>query len=100
MYLPGLPGSDTATVAADYVSGSGCQVGIEITDTSDPRGGQPGDIGIDVTLPDTWNGNYMAEGNGVYRSRRASSPSPPTSGSVPGMRSRRTTAATPTQRTR
>jgi Tannase and feruloyl esterase len=65
-YLPGLPGSDTATVTANYVSGSGCQVGIEITDTSDPRGGQPGEIGIDVTLPDTWNGNYMAEGNGVY----------------------------------
>jgi Tannase and feruloyl esterase len=64
--LPGLPGSDTATVGADEVAGSGCQVTIEITDTSDPRGGQPGDIGIDVTLPDTWNGNYMAEGNGVY----------------------------------
>jgi Tannase and feruloyl esterase len=64
--LPDLPGSDTATVSAAYVAGSGCQVGIEITDTSDPRGGQPGDIGIDVTLPDSWNGNYMAEGNGVY----------------------------------
>ena len=66
LVLPGLPGSDTATVTANYVSGSGCQVGIEVTDTSDPRGGQPGNIGIDVTLPDTWNGNYMAEGNGVY----------------------------------
>jgi Tannase and feruloyl esterase len=66
MYLPNLPGSDTATVTANEVAGSGCQVGIEITDTSDPRGGQPGNIGIDVTLPDTWNGNYMAEGNGVY----------------------------------
>jgi len=66
LYLPGLPGSDTATVTASYVSGSGCQVAIEITDTSDPRGGQPGNIGIDVTLPDAWNGNYMAEGNGVY----------------------------------
>jgi Tannase and feruloyl esterase len=64
--LPGLPGFDTATVSADYVAGSGCQVGIEITDTSDPRGGQPGDIGIDLTLPDSWNGDYMAEGNGVY----------------------------------
>ena len=64
--LPDLPGSDTATVTANYVTGSGCQVGIEITDTSDPRGGQPGDIGIDLTLPDSWNGNYMAEGNGVY----------------------------------
>jgi feruloyl esterase len=64
--LTGLPGSDTATVTASYVSGSGCQVGIEITDTSDPRGGQPGEIGIDVTLPDSWNGNYMAEGGGVY----------------------------------
>jgi feruloyl esterase len=64
--LPGLPGSDTATVSANEVAGSGCQVGIEITDTSDPRGGQPGDIGIDLTLPDTWNGSYMAEGNGVY----------------------------------
>jgi Tannase and feruloyl esterase len=41
-------------------------VGIEITDTSDPRGGQPGMIGIDLTLPDSWNGNYMAEGGGVY----------------------------------
>jgi Tannase and feruloyl esterase len=66
MSLPGLPGHDTATVTAAYVTGSGCQVGIEITDTSDPRGGQPGDIGIDLTLPDNWNGNYMAEGNGVY----------------------------------
>jgi Tannase and feruloyl esterase len=64
--LPGLPGADTATVTANYVAGSGCQVSIEITDTSDPRGGQPGNIGIDVTLPDSWNGNYMAEGNGVY----------------------------------
>ena len=64
--LPGLPGSDTATVSANEVSGSGCQVAIEITDTSDPRGGQPGDIGIDLTLPDSWNRNYMAEGNGVY----------------------------------
>jgi len=64
--LPGLPRSDTATVNANYVSGSGCQAGIEITDTSDPRGGQPGMIGIDLTLPDSWNGNYMAEGNGVY----------------------------------
>ena len=43
--LPDLPGSDTATVTANEVSGSGCQVAIEITDTSDPRGGQPGDIG-------------------------------------------------------
>jgi Tannase and feruloyl esterase len=66
LYLSGLPGSDTATVSANEVAGSGCQVAIEITDTSDPRGGQPGDIGIDLTLPDTWNGNYMAEGNGVY----------------------------------
>jgi len=66
MPLPGLPGSDTATVSATEVAGSGCQVSIEITDTSDPRGGQPGMIGVDVTLPDTWNGNYMAEGNGVY----------------------------------
>ncbi len=64
--LPGLPGSDTATITANTVAGSGCQVAIEITDTSDPRGGQPGDIGIDLTLPDSWNGNYMAEGNGVY----------------------------------
>jgi len=64
--LPDLPGHDTATVTASYVTGSGCQVGIEITDTSDPRGGQPGDIGIDLTLPDNWNGSYMAEGNGVY----------------------------------
>jgi len=64
--LPGLPGSDTATVTANEVAGSGCQVAIEITDTSDPRGGQPGDIGMDLTLPASWNGNYMAEGNGVY----------------------------------
>jgi hypothetical protein len=64
--LPGLPGSDTATVTANEVAGSGCQVAIEITDTSDPRGGQPGMIGIDLTLPDSWNGNYMAEGGGVY----------------------------------
>ena len=64
--LPGLPGPDTATVSATEVAGSGCQVAIEITDTSDPRGGQPGSIGIDLTLPDSWNGNYMAEGNGVY----------------------------------
>jgi feruloyl esterase len=64
--LPGLPGSDTATVNATEVAGSGCQVAIEITDTSDPRGGQPGMIGIDLTLPDSWNGNYMAEGGGVY----------------------------------
>jgi hypothetical protein len=63
--LPDLPGSDTATVTANYVAESGCQVGIEITDTSDPRGGQPGMIGIDLTLPDSWNGTYMAEGNGV-----------------------------------
>ena len=66
MSLPGLPGSDTATVTANEVAGSGCQVAIEITDTSDPRGGQPGMIGIDLTLPDSWNGNYMAEGGGVY----------------------------------
>jgi hypothetical protein len=45
--LPGLPGSDTATVNANEVAGRGCQVAIEITDTSDPRGGQPGMIGID-----------------------------------------------------
>jgi hypothetical protein len=63
---PGLPGHDTATVTAAEVTGSGCQVGIEITDTFDPRGGQPGAIGIDITLPDMWNGDYMAEGNGVY----------------------------------
>jgi Tannase and feruloyl esterase len=69
--LPDLPGSDTATVSANEVAGSGCQVAIEITDTSDPRGGQPGMIGIDLTLPDTWNGNYMAEGNGVYCSPAA-----------------------------
>ena len=66
LFLPDLPGHDTATVAASEVAGSGCQVAIEITDTSDPRGGQPGMIGIDLTLPDSWNGNYMAEGNGVY----------------------------------
>jgi feruloyl esterase len=64
--LLGLPGSDTATVNASEVAGSGCQVAIEITDTSDPRGGQPGKIGIDLTLPDSWNGSYMAEGGGVY----------------------------------
>jgi Tannase and feruloyl esterase len=64
--LPGLPGSDTATVSANEVAGSGCQVAIEITDTSDRRGGQPGSIGIDLTLPDSWNGSYMAEGGGVY----------------------------------
>ena len=52
--LPGLPGSDTATVNATAVAGSGCQVAIEITDTSDPRGGQPGMIGIDLTL---WGSN-------------------------------------------
>ena len=69
--LPDLPGSDTATVSAAEVGGSGCQVGIEIADTSDPRGGQPGMIGIDLTLPDSWNGNYMAEGNGVYCSPAA-----------------------------
>jgi hypothetical protein len=69
--LPGLPRGDTATVTATYVAGSGCQVAIEVTDTSDPRGGQPGNIGIDVTLPDSWNGNYMAEGNGVYCSPAA-----------------------------
>jgi Tannase and feruloyl esterase len=69
--LTGLPGHDTATVTANYVSGSGCQVAMEITDTSDPRGGQPGLIGIDLTLPDSWNGNYMAEGNGVYCSPAA-----------------------------
>lgn len=55
--LPGLPGSDTATVSATEVLGSGCRVGIEITDTSDPLGGQPGSIGIDLTLPDSWNGS-------------------------------------------
>jgi feruloyl esterase len=66
LFLPSLPGHDTATVAASEVAGSGCQVAIEITDTSDPRGGQPGMIGIDLTLPDSWNGSYMAEGNGVY----------------------------------
>jgi Tannase and feruloyl esterase len=66
LFLPGLPGHDTATVTASEVAGSGCQVAIEITDTSDPRGGQPGMIGIDLTLPDSWNGSYMAEGNGVY----------------------------------
>jgi hypothetical protein len=64
--LPGLPRGDSGTVSAAEVGGSGCQVAIEITDASDPRGGQPGDIGIDLTLPDSWNGNYMAEGNGVY----------------------------------
>ena len=66
LILPDLPGADTATVTANEVVGSGCQVAIEITDTSDPRGGQPGMIGIDLTLPDSWNGNYMAEGGGVY----------------------------------
>jgi len=64
--LPGLPGSEVATITANAVAGSGCQVAIEITDTSDPRGGQPGMTGIDLTLPDSWNGSYMAEGNGVY----------------------------------
>src|ERR1700749_1750876 len=43
--LPGLPRHDTATVTANEVAGSGCQVAIEITDSSDPRGGQPGMIG-------------------------------------------------------
>src|SRR5215469_3670224 len=66
LFLPSLPGHDTATVTASEITGSGCQVAIEITDTSDPRGGQPGMIGIDLTLPDSWNGSYMAEGNGVY----------------------------------
>jgi hypothetical protein len=55
--LPDLPGHDTATVTATYVTGSGCQVAIEITDTSDPRGGQPGDVGIDLTLAGNWNGS-------------------------------------------
>jgi feruloyl esterase len=64
--LPGLPRPDTATVTAAEVAGSGCQVAIEIADRSDPRGGDPGMIGIDLTLPDSWNGNYMAEGGGVY----------------------------------
>ncbi len=64
--LPGLPGHDTASVTANMVTGSGCQVRINITDTSSPRGGEPGNIGIDLTLPTTWNGNYMAEGGGVY----------------------------------
>jgi hypothetical protein len=66
MSLPDLPGSDTATVTANEVAGSGCQVAIEIAVTSDPRVGQPGMIGIDLTLPDSWHGNYMAEGGGVY----------------------------------
>jgi len=64
--LPGLPRSDTSTVSAGEVPGSGCQVAIEITDRADPRGGDPGMIGIDLTLPDSWNGSYMAEGGGVY----------------------------------
>jgi tannase/feruloyl esterase len=66
LFLPNLPRRDTATVTAEEAAGSGCQVAIEITDTSDPRGGLPGMIGIDLTLPDVWNGSYMAEGNGVY----------------------------------
>ena len=66
LFLPSLPGHDTATVTATEITGSGCQVAMEIIDTSDPRGGQPGMIGIDLTLPDSWNGSYMAEGNGVY----------------------------------
>ncbi|MER6976416.1 tannase/feruloyl esterase family alpha/beta hydrolase [Streptomyces carpinensis] len=64
--LPGLPPSGTAAVTARQVAGSGCQVSISITDTSDPRGGQPGRIGIALTLPDRWNRKYMAEGGGVY----------------------------------
>jgi hypothetical protein len=57
-------------VSANDQSASGstpayCSVSIEVVDSS--RGGLPGDVTIDLTMPDTnWNGDYMAEGGGVY----------------------------------
>ncbi|MBV9472327.1 MAG: tannase/feruloyl esterase family alpha/beta hydrolase, partial [Solirubrobacterales bacterium] len=65
-----LPDGGRVTSAVDQPAANGtpayCSVSIEVTDASDPRG-LPGDINIDLTLPDTnWNGNFMAEGGGVY----------------------------------
>ncbi|MBV9836471.1 MAG: tannase/feruloyl esterase family alpha/beta hydrolase [Solirubrobacterales bacterium] len=66
-----LPSGGHVTYATDVPAAGGvpayCNMQVEVIDSSDPRGGLPGDIHIDLTLPDTnWHGNYMAEGGGVY----------------------------------
>jgi Tannase and feruloyl esterase len=66
-----LPAGGHVTSATDVPPSGGtpayCSVTIEVIDNSDPRGGLPGDIHIDLTLPAAnWNGSYMAEGGGVY----------------------------------
>lgn len=71
MNLSGLPyGARVISAMDNSASGSTpayCSVSMEVVDSSDPRGGLPGDVTIDLTLPDTnWNGSYMAEGGGVY----------------------------------
>lgn len=68
MSLTGLPYSGVITSAVDQPNSTPpyCQVEISVVDASDPRG-LPGDTNIFLTLPDNnWNGNYMAEGGGVY----------------------------------
>ena len=64
-----LPEGGHVTHATDQqASGSNpayCSVEIEVPDLS--RGGLPGLVTIDLTMPNTgWNGKYMAEGGGVY----------------------------------
>jgi len=66
-----LPDGGHVTGAAEVPAAGGipayCSVSMRVTNAADPRGGLPGDINIDLTLPETnWNGRYMAEGGGVY----------------------------------
>ena len=66
-----LPSGGHVTSATDIPAAGStpayCSVMILVVDNSDPRGGLPGAINIGVALPDSnWNGNYMAEGGGVY----------------------------------
>jgi hypothetical protein len=66
-----LPDGGSVANATDVPASGGipqyCSVGIQATYDADPRGGQSSVINIALTLPDTnWNGNYMAEGGGVY----------------------------------
>ncbi|MBV9805022.1 MAG: tannase/feruloyl esterase family alpha/beta hydrolase [Solirubrobacterales bacterium] len=73
-----LPDGGQVTSAADEPAANGlpayCSVSITVPDASDDRG-LPGDTNIFLTLPDdNWNGNFMAEGGGVY----AGTATPPT----------------------
>ena len=76
--MTGLPYGTHIVSAVDTPAANGavaqCTVLMSAVDDSDPRG-LPGDINISLQLPDdNWNGNYMAEGGGVYAGTLEPSP--------------------------